>query len=406
MKVPNVQCLMSTLLLFFAVPLYGQSDQKPADSTSKTPKWYESISLRGYAQLRYNRLLETNPQLTNEQGDKSMGENGGLFFRRVRLVFFGQISKRVYFYIQPDFASAGPSGNLNYGQLRDAYFDLGLDDKNEFRIRIGQSKIPFGFENMQSSQNRLPLDRTDGINSAFSNERDLGAFFYWAPEKIRKRFDMLVKSGLKGSGDYGVFGFGLFNGQTANKPEANNQQHWVGRFTYPMEIGKQILETSVQAYTGKYNVTASQTSTGVKFTEGRNYLDQRAAASVILYPRPFGIQAEYNVGRGPTYDKTTDSIAVKPLEGGYVTLSYLSKINKQVFIPFIRGHYYNGGKKHELDARAYNVKELEIGLEWQPIRQFEFVCQYTISSRRYEDHELQNNLQKGNLLRLQAQINF
>jgi hypothetical protein len=31
---------------------------------------------------------------------------------------------------------------------------------------------------------------------------------------------------------------------------------------------------------------------------------------------------------------------------------------------------------------------------------------YTISSRRFQDYALQDNLQKGNLLRLQAQLNF
>jgi hypothetical protein len=31
---------------------------------------------------------------------------------------------------------------------------------------------------------------------------------------------------------------------------------------------------------------------------------------------------------------------------------------------------------------------------------------YTMSRRRYEDHVNQDNFQQGNLLRLQAQINF
>jgi hypothetical protein len=53
---------------------------------------------------------------------------------------------------------------------------------------------------MQSSQNRLPLDRNDALNSAVSNERDLGVFFYWAPQKTRKLFSSLVSDGLKGSG--------------------------------------------------------------------------------------------------------------------------------------------------------------------------------------------------------------
>jgi hypothetical protein len=151
-------------------------------------EWYNSFKIRGYMQARYNRLLETNENLGCEQCDKSWGNEGGFFMRRIRIIFFGQIYKNVYFYIQPDFASSASSTGLHFAQIRDAYFDIGFDSKNEFRVRIGQSKIPFGFENMQSSQNRLPLDRNDALNSAVSNERDMGAFFYWAPERIRKRF--------------------------------------------------------------------------------------------------------------------------------------------------------------------------------------------------------------------------
>ena len=160
-------------------------------------KWFESISIRGYTQVRYNRLFETNGKLKCEQCDKSWGGNGGFFIRRMRIIFYGQISPNVYFYIQPDFASSASSTSLHFSQLRDAYFDVGLEKKNEFRLRIGQSKVPFGFENMQSSQNRLPLDRNDALNSAVSNERDLGVFFYWAPQKTRKLFSDLVKDVLK-----------------------------------------------------------------------------------------------------------------------------------------------------------------------------------------------------------------
>jgi hypothetical protein len=372
----------------------------------KEPKWYDTFNIRGYMQVRYNRLLETNSQLKCEQCDKSWGENGGFFLRRARLVFSGQIGKQVYFYFQPDFASAGSSSGLNFGQVRDAYFDIGLDQKNEFRFRVGQSKIPYGFENMQSSQNRLSLDRSDGVNSAFSNERDLGVFFYWAPENKRKLFASLVKDGLKGSGDYGVFAFGVFNGQIANKPDLNNTLHTVARVSYPFEIGNQVIEPGIQGYTGKFVVPEDDISSGVKFLDGRNYRDQRVAASFVLYPKPFGIQAEFNVGEGPEYNKQTDSIEVQNLKGGYVTLSYRFSKSNQVFIPFTRVQYYDGGKKHELDARSYKVNELELGVEWQPVKQFEFVAMYTISSRRFEDKILPDNAQKGNLLRLQAQINF
>jgi hypothetical protein len=91
---------------------------------------------------------------------------------------------------------------------------------------------------------------------------------------------------------------------------------------------------------------------------------------------------------------------------GYVMINYMAKIKSHYLYPFVRLQYYDGGKKHEKDARSYTVKELEIGLEWQPLKHFEFVAMYTISSRRFEDYSLKDNLQNGRLLRLQAQFNF
>jgi len=406
MKTLLYLCLIGTL------PVQAQkTDSLSTVSTTteakpKPKKWYENLNIRGYMQARYNRILETNPSLKCDQCDRSWGENGGFFLRRMRIILFGQIHERVYLYVQPDFASSAASNNLNFGQIRDAYIDVGLDKKNEYRIRLGQSKIPFGFENMQSSQNRLPLDRNDALNSAASNERDIGAFFYWAPDKIRQRFSSLVNEGLKGSGDYGVVGFGVFNGQTANRPEQNRELHVVGRLSYPFEIGTQLIEPSIQAYTGRYVVTADQVSPGTKLRPSRNYIDQRVAATFVLYPKPFGIQAEYNIGRGPEFNKATDSIETQPLRGGYATFTYFIKSGEQLFYPFMRIHHYSGGKKFETDARSYDVNEVEVGLEWQPFRAFELVAMYTISSRRFEDFRTQDNLQRGNLLRLQAQVNF
>lgn len=368
--------------------------------------WYETFSIRGYAQVRYNGLFQTNPDLKNEQGDRSWGGNNGFFIRRLRLVFSGQLNKHVTFYIQPDFASSASSTSLHFGQIRDAYFDIGIDAKNEFRFRVGQSKVPYGFENMQSSQNRLPLDRNDALNSAVANERDLGVFFYWASAEKRKLFQSLVNDGLKGSGDYGIIGIGAYNGQTANKPELNNQQHIVARVCYPFQLKSQIVEFGLQAYTGNVVIASDQISVGTKINANKSYLDQRVAASFIIYPKPFGLQAEYNIGKGPEFNIKTDSIELRKLYGGYVMASYKANFANQVFIPFTRLHTYNGGKKHELDARSYVVNELEVGVEWQANKNFELVAMYTVSKRRFEDFKNQANLQTGSLLRLQAQVNF
>jgi hypothetical protein len=405
MKRNNLIVIVLAILLLNTNVSFSQvSKDTVKKSATASKKWFESINIRGYAQVRYNGLLQTNEDLECEQCDKSWGGENGFFMRRMRVIFYGQINPRVYFYIQPDFASAPSSTTQNFAQLRDAYFDLGIDKENEFRLRVGQSKVPYGFENMQSSQNRLPLDRADAMNSAVSNERDLGVFFYWAPAKIRKQFSSLVNDGFKGSGDYGVFGLGIYNGQTANKPELNFNRHVVARVSYPFEIKKQVIEPGIQAYKGQY--TLSSLSSGVKTNLTKTYADERIGGTFVLYPKPFGILAEYNVGNGPEFDKWADSITTQRLHGGFITASYKMDFNGQTLIPFVRYQKYDGGKKHELDARSYEVEELEIGAEWQWNKNFELVIMYTMSSRRFEDYAKQNNYQRGNLLRIQAQVNF
>lgn len=376
--------------------------------------WYDRISLRGYAQIRYNGLFSTNDKVSCDQCDKSWGttstapdakSNNGLFIRRARLVFSGQVHPNVFFYFQPDFASSPSNGIQNFVQIRDLYFDLSFDKKREYRIRVGQSKIPYGFENMQSSSQRLTLDRADGINSSIANERDLGMFFYWAPAEIRERFDMLVKDGYKGSGDFGVFAFGVYNGQIANKIDGNRDLNVVARVTYPFVIGNQIIEPGIQAYTGKWAFTG-EVSSGVAVNDPQYIKDQRIGATFVLYPKPFGIQTEYNIGTGPRYNTTTNSIDVTDLNGGYVLLNYKWDIKKQHIYPFAKFQYYDGGKKYEKDARSYVVRDYQLGVEWQPIKAFELTAEYVIADRTFEDSALPVNRQQGNLLRLQAQFNF
>lgn len=376
--------------------------------------WYDRISLRGYAQIRYNGLFSTNDKVSCEQCDKSWGTtstapdakaNNGLFIRRARLVFSGQVHPNVFFYFQPDFASSPVTGIQNFVQIRDLYFDLSFDKKKEYRVRVGQSKIPYGFENMQSSSQRLTLDRADAINSSIANERDLGMFFYWAPAEIRERFAMLVKDGYKGSGDFGVFAFGVYNGQIANKIDGNRDLNVVARVTYPFVIGNQIIEPGIQAYTGKWAFTG-EISNGVTVDDPQYVKDQRLGATFVLYPKPFGIQTEYNIGRGPRYNTLTNHVDETDLNGGYVLLNYKWDIKKQHIYPFAKFQYYDGGKKYEKDARSYVVRDYEFGVEWQPIKAFELTAEYVIADRTFEDSALPINRQQGNVLRLQAQFNF
>lgn len=400
------QWLYILVMFFIAQNSFGFAPEDSLKKEEPKKKWYEVLSVRGYTQVRYNRLLETNKNLKCEQCDKSIGDGGGFFIRRARLVFSGYVHEKVYIYIQPDFASAPLSTQMNFVQIRDAYVDVAIDKKKEFRFRVGQSKVPYGFDNLQSSQNRLAFDRSDAINSGTANERDIGINFFWAPSTIRDRFKKLVDDGLKGSGDYGVVALGVYNGQTANKSELNNRPHIVSRVSYPfMFKSGQFLEAGICGYYGEYTIPADQRNTAT--LGATSFLDKRVAANIILYPQPFGFQAEYTMGYGPRFNAFTTTIeGEKALQGGYAQIMYMIKVRKQIITPYIRSQYYDGGKKHEMDARSYVVREHEFGIEWQPLKYIELTAAYTISDRKLEDFKSPDNKQQGNFLRLQLQFNY
>jgi hypothetical protein len=311
-------------------------------------------------------------------------------------------------YLQTDFASA--IGDQNHvAIMRDWYADVYLDPAKEFRLRIGQSKVPFGFENLQSSQNRLPFDRNDALNSAVKDERDLGVFAYWAPTNIRKLFKSLVDDNLKGSGDYGVVGLGIYNGQTANRFDRNDNFHVVGRITYPFEIGNQVLELGGGGYTGLYQVTLADAGT-TKYTtpdSDGSLRDARAFGSLMLYPKPLGIQLEYNAGVGPSQGESDPTvIKSRSLHGGYAQLFF--KIDEPLgsisLIPYVRGTYYEGGKKFETNAPRYEVRELEMGLEWQLLKALELTLAYTVTDRTSSKAPYPRL--KGHIGRIQVQVNY
>lgn len=378
--------------------------QASAERPAQARPWYERFGVRGYAQLRYNRLLETNPDLTCQACDRSIGDNNGLLLRRARLVIAGDPTDRTSMLVEVDYGTE-IAGQQHALQLRTAYFDIFLDQGRSHRARFGQVKLPYGFETLQSSSQRLALDRSDPINSGVPNERDLGVFYLWSPPTARARFRILADSGLKGSGDYGVFHAGIYNGQTANRAELNDNLHQVARLAWPFRFANgQFLELGVQGYTGRFVIPASQRTAGV--TGPAEFSDRRAAVSAILYPQPFGVQAEWNTGTGPEFDPAIRAIREQDLTGGYVQVMHRTRVRGQAVIPFLRYQSYEGGKKLETDARHYRVRETEFGVEWTPMRTLEFTAQYTVADRRYEDGVRLDNRQKGQLLRLQAQISY
>jgi hypothetical protein len=395
-----------------------KQDAIVADRASIT-KWFDKISIRGYVQARYT-YLPGDKSIRNEY-DNTIRDDTGFAFRRARLVFSGDITDWLSFYIQPEFAGTvpGTTGDQSnhFVQLRDAYTDIFLPvpflflDKKELRIRAGLSKVPFGFESLQSSQNRIAFDRSDGINSAVNGERDLGLFIYYTPTETRKLFRKLVDSGLKGSGDYGVLGVGVYNGQTLNVSERNDNKHIVLHATYPMELPYgQIIQFGVDAYRGTFNVgaTAPLTTGGpaIARENNGNILDERVGVHFILYPQPIGFQAEWNWGHGPQLNATRTAVEEGDIQGGYVQAMYKWDVNNwTTLIPYVRYQEYSGGKKHRTNAPFNVVRDWEVGLEWQFTRSLEFTIAYA-RSRRTDTQTAPYNIREGDIVRTQLQYNF
>lgn len=398
----------SLLTLFTGLQAQTDSTKKAILPAVKKDHWYDKLSIRGYSQFRYNRLGETNSDLKFDN-DKSVGDKGGFLFRRARIILSGDVNPHVFVYFQIDMASSPSSTALHYGQIRDLYADIYVDTGKVFRFRVGQSKVPFGYENMQSSQNRLPIDRSESLNTAVPSERDMCALFYWTPKVAQQRFEYMGKNGLKHSNNYGVFGFGVYNGQALGKPEANNNMHVVSRLTWPFQFGKQIVEVGIQGYTGFYTVESSQISSGVKTNGTKTYNDKRVAASFALAPQPFGLLAEYNIGESPMYLQENDSIASAELKGGFITACYMFKLDnkmKSVITPFARAQYYSGGFKSVTDAKSLKLNEYEGGVEYQVNKNLELTACYVYSIRNTSSKGSEFNNQDGRLVRLQLQINY
>jgi hypothetical protein len=401
--------------LALAAPISSGAAQRPApvDSAAdsvraETPAarpWHERVSLRGYTQVRYNRLFENNESLVCPQCDRSLGRNGGIFLRRARVSIVAQPSDRVQLVVQPDFTAEASETNGGIAQVRDAYAELALDAAHTTRLRLGQTNVPFGFENLLSSARRAPFDRADALNSAAPTERDLGAFLFWSPRVARARYLALAAGAGKGTGDFGVVAFGAYNGQTANRPEQGGNLHTALRLAYPFAVGGgQVVEAAVQGYRGRYIVVASQRTAGTGGSA--EFRDRRAAASLVLHPRPVGLQAEWTIGVGPEADPDARTISERHLQGGYVQAMVRTQLGGHALTPYVRAQRYDGGKKFELDARGYRVREIEAGTEWALTSDLEFTAAYMAATRTTRDLASPNNRQQGHRARLQAQFSF
>lgn len=395
----------------------------PPDGKGK--HWYDKITIGGYSQFRFGRAVQRDRDggPASLLGDSSISDTTGTFsIRRARLIIAEDVSDHLRFYFQSDFAN-NPDGGTNtyFAQIRDLYADIYIDKGQVHRFRVGQSKIPWGFEEMQSSGNRIPIDRSEAIDSGDSpNQRDLGVFYYWTPPEKQTLLKDLASGGLRGTGNYGIFGLGIYNGQGGSQVDLNRALHTVARFTWPFQLPNgQAVEVSLQGYTGTFVVSGEPIQplgvgpAAVPSGVGPPGLhEERLAATFVWYPQPFGFQTEWNVGRGPGLNDAQTAVQVRPLEGGYVMAMYKwDTTNCGIVIPYARYQHYKGGYRSIPNAPYGTHDEYNVGCEWQIRKELELVVEYAfvngVSLEPSAEPGVASYQQfRGQVLRCQMQVNY
>lgn len=347
-----------------------------------SPRWYERIRISGYVQLRY--ALNGNPMMDIPLGDKNAtGKPQSFYFKRIRMPIQGQISDRLAFYLQPAFEGSGFDTGDSF-DLVDAFGDFHITTNKQHRIRFGLHRAPNAFDTYRSSSQRQELDRHESVQSGTPGERDIGISYMWTSLIAQKRFAQLATY-HNGPGDYGNFAIMVYNGQTRNKTELNADKHVGIRLAHPFELPNgRLLEVGAQAYRGMFVVPTNTVSTCPIASHqygsndgktGCQILDERLTGYFWTPAQPWGLLAEYTVGRGPKRN-AQGVIEETHLYGFYVQPYYSWRYSDVGMLTgYFRYGEYHGGLKtiNAVDGRSNTIN---VGLVWEPDTHWRYVIEY------------------------------
>ncbi|CAI4032047.1 putative phosphate-selective porin [Nitrospira tepida] len=352
------------------------------------PRWYERIRINGYTQFRYN-LGASDGKFDIPLNDSFGDQQGNEFYvRRLRLVFQGQVSERVAFFIQ--FALEGSQQELSNREMIDNHMDFYLTKDRVHRLRMGLHRVPNSFDTYRSSTNRQELDRHESVTSGAPNERDLGIAYYWSPKTAQERYAQLAAY-HNGPGDYGVFGIMVYNGQSRNRLELNKNKHVGARLAYPFQFRNgRLLETGVHGYYGYFSVpgvsqpnvaSAARCHDRLTAEGGCDVKDQRFNAYIWTPPQPWGIMAEFTIGRGPQRNQQTGFVDETQVLGYYIQANYTWRYSDVgMLTPYVRWGEYYGGFKSINGAPDGQSRTWNFGLVWEPDTHLRFVADYVFKN--------------------------
>ncbi len=240
-------------LMTMAVTTAGAQKKK----TIELPAWLNNVKLSGYGMTQY--------QYSGQKGKKSNSFN----IRMGRIALEGRIANDFYWKTQIQF-----NGNTSDLGSSPRMVDLFAEWQkyNYFKVKIGQFKNPFTFENpmhpidqgfMGYSQNVSKLAGfSDRSGKHASNGRDIG---------LQLQGDFLKNANGRNLLHYQI---GVFNGQGINAKDVDNQKNVIGGVWVMPVAGMRI---GAFGWTGSYARKGEWLET-VKVPAGTNFVEDREIA--------------------------------------------------------------------------------------------------------------------------------
>ena len=351
------------------------------------PSWLSNVKLSGYGMLQY--------QYSGQKGAKSNSFN----VRMGRISLEGRIAQDFYWKTQIQF-NGNTSTLGNSPRMVDLFAEW---QKYEFfKVKIGQFKNPFTFENpmnpidqgfMGYAQNVSKLAGfSDRAGEHSSNGRDIGLQF---------QGDFLKNSNGRNLLHYQI---GVFNGQGINTKDVDNQKNVIGGVWVMPAKGMRI---GAFGWTGSYarkgtwttieqDLTSSATPTPTKevtHSGVRKLSQNRYAFSAEYKANDWTFRSEYIHSTGLAFSKSINNFNDDNSKDCTVNEKIGNKaqgVYALVIAPIVSKKLYAKARydMYEANGKTDMMKtQYEVGLNYNISKNFTILSEYAfVNDRTLADH--------------------
>lgn len=371
-------------LMAMAVTTAGAQEKK----TIELPAWLNNVKLSGYGMTQY--------QYSGQKGKESNSFN----IRMGRIALEGRIANDFYWKTQIQF-----NGNTSDLGSSPRMVDLFAEWQkySYFKVKIGQFKNPFTFENpmhpidqgfMGYSQNVSKLAGfSDRAGEHASNGRDIGLQF---------QGDFLKNANGRNLLHYQI---GVFNGQGINTKDVDNQKNVIGGVWVMPVAGMRI---GAFGWTGSYarkgnwtetvadptsSVTPGATNEITHTNEVRSLSQNRYAFSFEYKANDWTVRSEYIHSTGMAFNKSITNHGDEASKDCSLNQKIGNKaqgVYGLVIAPIVSKKLYAKARydMYEANGKTDMMRtQYEVGLNYHINKNFTILSEYAfVNDRTSADH--------------------